>query len=140
MFKSTPCQTFDHPITEHRSTQLANGPYLDSWWRALLAGGRGGQRGGGLNEGGGHLGRHRGGGARRAPAGGHVAHQPHAAVHLDVDVALGGHVEDLEAVVVEAGELALVGPLPVIAADGDGGLGVEDCQLPAWCGVKSGGR
>lgn len=115
-------------------------PYLDSWWRALLAGGGGGQCGGGLNEGGGHLRRHRGGGARRPSAGGHVAHQPHAAVHLDVGVALGGHVQHFEAVVVEAGELALVGPLPVVPADGDGGLGVEDCQLPAWRGGKRGGR
>lgn len=106
--------------------------HLNSWWRALFAGCRGGERGGGLDEGGGHLRRHRGGGARRAPAGGHVAHQPHAAVHLDVDVALGGHVEDFEAVVVETGELALVGSLPVVPADGDSCLGVEDCQLPAW--------
>lgn len=52
-------------------------------------------------------------------------------------MAFGGHVEDFKAIVVEAGELALVGSLPVISADGDSGLGVEDCQLPAW-GRKEG--
>lgn len=106
----------------------------------MLARGRGGQRGGGLDEGGGHLGRHRGGGACSPPAGRHVADQPHTAVHLDVDVTLCGHVENLEAVVIEPGQLALVGPLPVISADGDGGLGVEDCQLPACRGVENEGR
>lgn len=129
-----PISTLNTRAPAHQSA------YLDGWWRALLAGGCGGQCGGGLNEGGGHLGRHRGGGARCAPAGRHVAHQPNAAVHLDVDVAFGSHVENLEAIVVEAGQLALVRPLTVVPADGDGGLGVEDCQLPAWRGVKSGER
>ena len=115
------------------SLAVSRRPNLDGG-RALLAGGGRGQGGGGLDEGGGHLRRHRGGGARRAAAGGHVAHQPHAAVHPDVGVALGGHVEHLEAVVVEAGELALVGPLPVVPADRDGGLRVEDGQLPPWYG------
>lgn len=114
-------------------------PHLDSGRRALFAGGRRGERGGGLDEGGGHLRRRRRGGARRTPADGHVAHQPHAAVHPDVDVALGGHVEDLEAVVVEAGELALVRPLAVVSADGDSGLGVEDGELPA-CSTRGGGE
>lgn len=109
-------------------------PYLDSGWWALFAGGCGRQGGGSLYKGGGHLWRYWGGGARRAPASGDVAHQPHAAVHLDVNVALGGHVEDFEAIVVEAGELALVGPLPVVSTDRDSGLGVEDRQLPAWRG------
>lgn len=107
-------------------------PYLNSRWRSLFPRGRRRQGGRGLNEGGGHLRRHGRGGARGAPAGRHVAHQPHAAGHLDVGVALGRHVEDLQAVIVEAGELALVGPLPVVSPDGDGGLGVEDCQLPSW--------
>lgn len=66
--------------------------YLDSRRRALFAGRRGGERGRGLDKGGGHLRRHRSGGARAAPAVRHVAHQPHAAVHLDVDMAFGGHV------------------------------------------------
>ena len=47
-------------------------------------------------------------------------------------MALGGHVKDFETIVIKAGELALIGPLPVVPANGDGGLGVEDCQLPAW--------
>lgn len=111
---------------------VSSQPYLNGGWRALFAGGRGGECGGGLNKGGGHLRRHRGGGACRAPARWHVAHEPHAPVHFDVHVALGSHVEDLEAVVVETRELALIGPLPVISANGDRGLGVEDCQLPAW--------
>lgn len=125
-------QTHIQMHTHLSSSPINHQPYLNSGWRALFAGGRGGECGGGLDKGGGHLRRHRGGGARRAPADRHVAHQPHAAVHLDVNVALGGHVEDFEAVVVEAGELALVGSLPVVSADGDSGLGVEDCQLPAW--------
>lgn len=108
-------------------------PYLNSRWRALFPGGGGRQGGGGLNKGGGHLWWHRCSGACRTPAGWHVAHQPHAAVHLNVGVPLGGHIENFEAIIVEAGELALVGPLPVIPANGDSGLGVEDCQLPAWC-------
>lgn len=131
-----PTHTHFHPISPHLSRQLLL--YLNSGWRALFPGGRGGQGGGGLDEGGGHLWRYRGGGACRAPTGGHVSHQPHAAVHLDVGVALGSHVEDFKAVVIEAGELALVGPLPVISSNGDSGLGVEDCQLPAWCGREGG--
>lgn len=121
---------FNSSIRTYRG--ISHQPYLNSGWRALFAGGRGGECGGGLDKGGGHLRRHRSGGACRAPASRHVAHQPHAAIHLDVDVALGGHVEDFEAVVVETGELALVGSLPVVSANGDSGLGVEDCQLPAW--------
>lgn len=66
--------------------------YLDSWWWALFAGSCGGERGRGLDECGGHLRWHRRGGARAAPAVWHVTHQPHAAIHLDVDVAFGSHV------------------------------------------------
>lgn len=66
--------------------------YLDSRRRALFAGSCGGERGRGLNERGGHLRRHRSGGACAAPAVRHVTHQPYTAVHLDVDVAFGSHV------------------------------------------------
>ena len=104
----------------------------------MFACGGGGHGGGGLDEGGGHL---RGGGggaagapgAPGAPGAGAVAHQAHAAVDLDVGVALGRQVEHLEAVVVEAGELALEGPGAVAAPEGHAGLGVEDGQLPP-CG------
>lgn len=108
-------------------------PYLNGWWWALLASGRSGQGGGGLDKGGGHLRWHWGGCTCCASTGWHIAHQPHTAVHFDVGMAFGGHVEDFEAIVVKAGELALVGPLPVVSTNGDSGLGVEDCQLPAWC-------
>lgn len=90
----------------------------------MLAGGGGGHGGGGLNKGGGHLGG-LGGGASRPGHRGHVAYQSDTAVDLDVGVALGSHVEDLEAVVVEAGQLTLEGPTAVAATDGDCGLGVE---------------
>lgn len=106
--------------------------YLNSGRRALFPGGRGGQGGGGFDKGGGHLWRCRGGGACCTPTGWHVAHQPHAAVHLYIGMALSSHVEDFEAIVVEARKLALVGPFPVISTNGDSRLGVEDCQLPAW--------
>lgn len=113
--------------------------YLNGGWRALLPRGGRRQSGGGLDEGCGHLRRHRSGGAGPAPTVWHITNQPHAAVHFDVGVALGCHVKDLQAVVVEPRELALVGPLPVISTNGDGGLGVEDCQLPAWI-RRRGGR
>lgn len=123
-------------MSKHTST-FKGFNYLNSWWRALFACSRGGERGGGLDECGGHLWRYRGGGARPAPAIRHVAHQPHAAVHLDVDVAFGCHVKDFETIVIQTGELALIGPLPVVPTDGDSCLGVEDCQLPAWHGGGS---
>lgn len=106
--------------------------YLNSRWRALFAGSRSGECGCGLDKCGGHLWRHWSGGARPTPAVRHIAHQSHAAVHLDVDVAFGGHVKDFETIVIKTRELALVGPLPVVPANGDRCLGVEDCQLSAW--------
>lgn len=84
----------------------------------------GGHGGGGLDEGGGHLRRH-GGGASRSGSG-DVAHQPHTAIDPDVGVALSGHIEHLQPVVVEPRELALKRPPAVSATDGDGGLCVED--------------
>lgn len=106
--------------------------YLNGRWRALFAGSRRGECGRGLDKCGGHLWRHWSGGACPTPAIRHIANQPHAAVHLDVDVAFGSHVKDFETIVIKTGELALVGPLPVVSANGDCCLGVEDCQLSAW--------
>lgn len=125
--------------SRHSLSSSSRGSYLNGRWRPLFSGGCGGQGGGRLDESGGHLWRYGGGGACRTPARGHVAHQPHAAVHLDVGVALGGHVENLEPIVIKARELTLVGSLPVIAADRDSGLSVEDGQLPAWCRREGGG-
>lgn len=114
-------------------TSILNGfIYLNSRWRALFAGRRSGERCRGLDKCGGHLRRHRCGGARPTPAIWHIAHQPHAAVHLDVAMAFGSHVKDFETIVIKTGELALIGPLPVVPANGDRCLGVEDCQLSAW--------
>ena len=110
-------------------------PYLHGGRGAVFPGGGGGHGGGGLDEGGGHLGG-RGGGAPGAPGARPVAHQPHAAVDLHVDVALGRHVQHLQAVVVEAGELALERAAAVAAPDGHAGLRVEDGELPACRGQR----
>lgn len=131
---SSLCHSIDFVLHPTHSSQQLRIFYLDGRWRPLLARGGGGQSGGGLDVGGGHLGRHGGRGAGAASARGHVAHQAHAAIYLDVAVALRSHVEHLQAIVVETRQLALVGPLAVIAADGDGGLGVEDGQLTTWSG------
>lgn len=90
----------------------------------MFSRGGGGHGGGGLDEGGGHL-RGHGRGAGRSGSG-NVAHKPHAAVDPDVRVALSGHVEHLQPVVVQARELALKRPPAVRATDRDGGLCVED--------------
>lgn len=66
----------------------------------MLSRGCGGHGGGGLDEGGGHLRGQRRGSGRSC--GGHFPHQAHAAIDSDVGVALGGHVEHFQAVVVEA--------------------------------------
>lgn len=129
-----------HPVIfqarEHTSLLVPHQPYLNSGWWALFTGGGGGKCCGGLDEGGRHLRWHWGGGACCTPTCWHITHKPHTAVHFNVGVTLGSHVEDFEAVIVETGELALVGSLPVVPADGDSGLGVEDCQLPAWRGME----
>lgn len=105
-------------------------------WRRLLdpaAGRRGG--GGDLHDGRGRLRAVGRGAGLRRDGGGRLAHQPHAALDADVGVTLGRHVEDLEAVVVEARELALEGStaVPLPATDLYCGLAVEDCELPP-CG------
>ena len=101
--------------------------------------GRGGGGGGDLRDGGGRLRAVGGGAGLRGDGGGRgVAHQAHAALDLDVGVALHRHVEDLEAVVVEAGQLALEGAAAILlhAADLNGGLAVEDSEL-APCGEQA---
>lgn len=88
----------------------------------MLSSGGGGHGGGGLDEGGGHLG-WQGGGA----CGPSVPNQAHATIDADVGVALGGHVEYLQAIVVQPRQLTLEGSLAVCATDRDGGLGVKYC-------------
>lgn len=95
-----------------------------------------GCRGGGdLHDGGGGL-RAVGSGAQlRRDGGGRLADQPHAALYLNVGVSLHSHVEHLQAIIVEARELALKGSTPISlpAPNLYSGLAVEDCELPP-CG------
>lgn len=114
------------------TSQVNQTSYLNGGRWALFSGSGGRQRCGGLDEGGGHLRWHGGGGARGAPAGGHVPHQPHAAINLDVGMTFSCHVENLQAVVIEPRKLALIRALAVIAAYRDGGLGVKNGQLTTW--------
>lgn len=63
----------------------------------------------------------------------HVADQSRAAFHSDVRVPLCGHVEDAEAVVVEARQLALEHTCTSLTSTyTHGRLAVEDGQLPTY--------
>lgn len=69
-------------------------------------------------------------GLRGDRGGRHVADQPRAALHPDVRVPLGGHVEDAEPVVVEAGQLTLEHACASLASThAHRRLAVEDGQL-----------
>lgn len=70
---------------------------------------------------------------RRDGGGRHVADQPRAALHLDVRMPLGGHVEDAEAVVVETRQLALEHACtPFASPNTHRCLAVEDGQLATY--------
>lgn len=63
----------------------------------------------------------------------HVADQPRTALHSDVWVPLSGHIEDAEAVVVEARQLALEhGGTSLTSANAHRRLAVEDGQLATY--------
>lgn len=98
------------------------------------AGCRGGG-GGDLHDGCGRLRAIGSGAGLRRDGGGRVPDKAHAALDPDVGVSLRSHVEHLQAVIVEAWELALKGPTPVPLPSSDlyRGLAVEDCEL-APCG------
>lgn len=87
--------------------------------------GSGGHHGGSLNESSGHLWRH-GRGPGRTCHTGHITYQPHTAINLDVRVALSGHVQHLEAIVIKAGQLTLKGPAAITTTNRDCCLGVEN--------------
>lgn len=78
----------------------------------MLSSGSGGHGGGGLDEGSGHLRRESSGACRPC-----VPNQAHAAIDADVGVALGGHVEHLQAIVVQPRQLTLEGSLAVGATN-----------------------
>ena len=95
-----------------------------------------GRRGGGdLHDGRGRLRAVGRGAGLRRDGGGRIPHEPRAALDLNVRIPLGGHVEHLQAIIVEARELALKRSTPVSlpAPNLYGGLAVEDCKLPP-CG------
>lgn len=118
-------------------TPTGERPHLLGLSRRRLLDPSPGRRGGGgdLHDGRGRLRAVGRGAGLRRDGSGRLPHQPHAALDADVGVALGRHVEDLEAVVVEARELALKGSAPVAlpATNLYCGLAVEDCELPP-CG------
>lgn len=64
-----------------------------------------------------------------------IPHEPHAALDPNVWIPLGSHVEHLQAIIVEAWELALKRSTPVSlpAPNLYSSLAVEDCKLPP-CG------
>lgn len=98
--------------------------------RALFAGGGRGHGGGRLHDCGGHVGQRGGGGGVSGEHRGHVTHQPQVALGLDVGVALGRKFEHLQAIVVQARDLALeVAPLLSTTTNFDERLAVEDGQL-----------
>lgn len=101
--------------------------------RALLASGGGGHGGGCLHDCGGHVGQRGGGGGVGGQHRGYVTHQPQVALGLDIGVALRCQLEHLQAVVVEARDLALeVASLLATSPDFDERLAVEDGQLATW--------
>ena len=110
--------------------------YLLRLSRCRLLDSPAGRRGGGdLHDGRGRL-RAIGCGARlRRDRGGRVPHKPHTALDLNVGITLRSHVENLQAIIVEARELALKRSTPVSlpAPNLYSGLAVEDCKLPP-CG------
>lgn len=101
--------------------------------RALLASSGGGHGGGCLHDCGGHVGQRGGGGGVGGQHRGYVTHQPQVALGLDIGVALRCQFEHLQAVVVEARDLALeVASLLATSPDFDERLAVEDGQLATW--------
>lgn len=97
----------------------------------MLSCGGGGHHSGCLDESGRHLWRHPGGSGRTYYTG-HITYQPHTAINPDVLVALHSHVQNPQAVVVEAGQLALERPAAIATTNGNDCLRVENGQLPPW--------
>ena len=107
--------------------------YLLRLSRCCLLDAPAGRRGGGsdLHDGRGRLGAVSCGTGLRRDGRGRVPHQPHAALDLNIGVTLRGHVEHLQAIIVEAWELALKRSTSVSlpASNLYSGLAVEDCKL-----------
>lgn len=75
----------------------------------------------------------RGAGLRGDWGGWHIPDETRAALHSDVRVPLGGHVEDAEAVIVKARQLSLEhGCTPLASTNAHCRLAVEDGQLAAY--------